>query len=144
MRWMCWLAVLPAVCVLGGAAVAFQPAGGCPSCNGVHGTITAPACCFSGFGLSPGCCEWRPSWCDRVWDTYCAGKAYRLQRHYMREATHPLPVPYAQPGWYGPAAMMQPTGAWSGETVVPVPAEAPLPDAPMPVPLPDASDESES
>jgi hypothetical protein len=62
----------------------------------------------------------------------------------MWKAAHPLPVPYAQPGWYGPATVMQPPGAWPGGTVAPVPAEDPLPDAPMPVPLPEAADEPES
>ena len=118
MRWMCCALVVLAAGLSADAA----GAAGCAACEGTYGTHGASACGFWGFGLAPGCSETRPSRCDHVWDGYCQGKSYRLQRHAMRRAAHPLPMSYAQPTWGG--AMGQPAigGAWSqSQEITPVP-----------------------
>ena len=36
--------------------------------------LSNPACCGVAYGLVPGCCEFSPSWADRIWDGYCQQK----------------------------------------------------------------------
>ena len=125
MRWMCWFAAMLSACVLADGAFGLDDSGPvattteCSSCNGMYGTATAPACCFGGFGMAPGCCEYRPTCCDHVWATYCQGKAYRLQRHAMRQAARPVFTPYGPMIWGAPIGL-HPTMA--------PPAPVPQPD----------------
>jgi len=133
MRWIGWVAGVLAACVLGDAAAGAEPVAAappCTSCHGAYGTASAPACCFGFFGMVPSCCETRPSCCDNVWATYCQGRAYRLQMHWMRQSARIPPVPYAQPMWGGPAGAVQPLpDTWPEDEPAP---PAPLPDSDPP------------
>jgi hypothetical protein len=45
-------------------------------CQHTHLNHTSsPAFCGAGYGLVPGCCEYTPSWADRIWDGYCQKQA---------------------------------------------------------------------
>ena len=80
MRFKVWIFGFVAVCVLAAPATSLEFSGGSHvgysyGCHHTHpNDLSSPACCGMAYGLVPGCCEFTPSWCDRIWDGYCQKK----------------------------------------------------------------------
>lgn len=100
------LAVL-VICTLSNAAAAFGPCCNSQSSfsgRGLDGGYAVPGCAGPTYGLTPGCCEFTPSWRTNVWDGYCSerhGVEFGARGSLLRRSGRCQPCVGTGIGWGG-------------------------------------------